>query len=52
MSLSFNNVGININETKIQVVELNNNGDEFRVENIDEEYFPELLNFDDKEGKI
>lgn len=52
MSLSFNNVGININETKIQVVELNNNGDEFKVENIDEEYFPELLNFDDKEGKI
>ncbi len=52
MSLSFNNVGINLTETKIQVVEIINKGDKFFVENIDEEFFPEILNFEDREGKI
>ncbi len=52
MSLSFNNVGFNLSETKIQVVEIVNSGDQFFAENIDEEHFSEVLDFRAKEGKI
>ncbi len=52
MPTAFNTLGINLNETKIQIVEILNEGNKFFAENIDEEYFEEVLNFNEKEGKI
>jgi len=52
MSLSFNNVGINLSGAKIQVVEVANEGDKFYINRIDEEFFSELLDFNFKEAKI
>ncbi len=48
----FNNLGINLSTTKIQVVETLNEGDKFRVENIDEEHFENLISFDEKEARL
>ena len=52
MSLSFNNVGINLSGAKIQVVEVANEGDKFYINRVDEEFFSELLDFNFKEAKI
>ena len=52
MSLSFNDVGINLSGAKIQVVEVANEGDKFYINRIDEEFFSELLDFNFKEAKI
>lgn len=52
MSLSFNNVGINITSDKLQLVEIRGEGENFKVENIEEEFFGEVLDFNDKEAKI
>jgi len=48
----FNSLGVNLTTTKIQVVEKLNEGDKFWVENIDEEHFENLIDFEDKEAKL
>lgn len=52
MPLFKNHMGINITSSKIQLVEVYFNGEEFTLENVDEEYFEEFLKFDEKEVKI
>lgn len=52
MSLSFKNAGINITSEKLQIIEVLGENEKFVVENIDEEFFGEILNFNDKEPKI
>lgn len=47
-----NHTGINLTRAKMQLVEINFTGDEFVLENVDEDYFGEFLNFDDKETRI
>jgi len=48
-----NQTGLSITSLKLKVVELSNNGNGFTVENVDEAYFSEPVNFDkDKETKI
>jgi len=47
-----NHTGINLTTAKMQLVEINFTGDEFVLENVDEDYFGEFLNFEDKETKI
>ncbi len=45
--------GLNITGSKIQLVEIMNRGDQYTVENIDEAFFTESINFEsDKEPKI
>lgn len=48
-----NHAGFTISGSKLQVVEINNYEDQFYLENVDEAYFNETLNFEkDKETKI
>ncbi|MGA7837083.1 MAG: hypothetical protein WB996_03900 [Ignavibacteriaceae bacterium] len=48
-----NHAGFTISGSKLQVVEINNHEDQFYLENVDEAYFNETLNFEkDKETKI
>ncbi len=48
-----NHAGFTITETKLQVVEVICNGNQFILENVDEAYFGEQINFDkDRETKI
>jgi len=44
--------GFTISSSKLQVVEISYKADQFTLENIDEAYFNEALNFKDKETKI
>lgn len=52
MPLFENHAGINITSSKIQVVEVDYKDDCFYLENADEEYFSEFINFGSKETKI
>ncbi len=52
MNVFHNHVGINLTNSKIQLVEISFAGDEFIVENIDEEYLSEFLDFNEKETKL
>ena len=52
MSLFENHAGINITSSKIQLVEVDYKDDCFYLENADEEYFSEFINFGSKETKI
>ncbi len=52
MSANINQLGINITEEKLQIVELNYTDNNCYLEIIDEEYFEELLNSDIKEAKF
>ncbi|MCX6151746.1 MAG: hypothetical protein NTX22_14580 [Ignavibacteriales bacterium] len=47
-----NHTGINITNSKLQLVEVIYSDGEFILENVDEEYFPEFLNFDEKKTKV
>lgn len=47
-----NHIGLNITSTRLQLVEINYSGEEFTLENIDEEYFSEILDMNAKETKI
>ena len=48
-----NRAGFNISSSKLQVVEINFKSGQFELENVDEAYFNESLNFEhDKETKI
>jgi len=48
-----NRAGFNISSSKLQVVEINFKSGQFQLENVDEAYFNESLNFEqDKETKI
>ena len=48
-----NHAGFNISSSRLQVVEINFNSGQFQLENVDEAYFNEPLNFEhDKETKI
>lgn len=48
-----NHIGFNISSSKLQVVEVNQIGDQFRLVNVDEAYFNDPINFEnDKETKI
>ncbi len=48
-----NRAGFNISSSKLQVVEINYKSGQFQLENVDEAYFNETLNFEhDKETKI
>ena len=48
-----NHIGFNISGTKLQVVEVNNFTDQFRLVNVDEAYFNDPIDFEnDKETKI
>ena len=48
-----NQAGFTVTNSKLQLVELNYNGDQFVLENVDEIYFDETINFEkDKETKI
>lgn len=52
MPLFKDHIGINLTSSKMQLVEVNFNGEEFTLENVDEEYFEDFLKFDEKEVKI
>ncbi|MGE5362880.1 MAG: hypothetical protein ACM3SM_02035 [Bacteroidota bacterium] len=52
MSIFQNHIGVNISSSKLQLVEVLYNGDDFVLENVDEEYFDEFLRFDQKETRI
>ncbi|MEI7812482.1 MAG: hypothetical protein WCJ01_08660 [Ignavibacteria bacterium] len=52
MSAFQNHAGINLTSSKMQIVEVNYSGEEFTLENVDEEYFNEYLDFNAKEPKI
>ncbi|NLT52143.1 MAG: hypothetical protein GXX85_14660 [Ignavibacteria bacterium] len=52
MSLFQNHAGINVTSSKIQLVEVNYKDDCFYLENADEEFFSEFINFGSKETKI
>lgn len=51
MSLSLFNAGINITSEKLQLSEVSFKEGKFVLENIDEEYFSEIIDFDGKEAK-
>lgn len=52
MNLYDNRAGINITGGKIQLVEIAHKDDKYFLENVDEEFFSEFLNFDEKETKF
>ncbi len=52
MSLFHNHAGFNITNSKLQVVEINFSDNKFFLENVDEEYFSDFLDFSLKETKI
>ncbi len=52
MNIFHNHTGINITNSKMQLVEVAFAGEEFVVSNIDETYFNEFLDFNDKETRI
>ena len=52
MSVITNQLGLNITEEKLQLVELNYTGNSCYLENIDEEYFEELISSETKEAKF
>ncbi len=52
MNLYDNRAGINITGGKIQLVEIVHKDDKYFLENVDEEFFSEFLNFDEKETKF
>jgi len=52
MALYHNHVGLHISKSKLQLVEVINKKNNFILENVDEEYFPEFLSFEDRESKI
>ncbi|HRN25501.1 MAG: hypothetical protein IT276_06370 [Ignavibacteriaceae bacterium] len=48
-----NHIGFNISSSKLQVVEVNYSGDQFKLVNVDETYFNDQIDFEnDKETKI
>lgn len=48
-----NHIGFNVSSSKLQVVEVNYIGDQFRLVNVDEAYFNDPIDFEsDKETKI
>lgn len=52
MALYQNHVGLHISKSKLQLVEVINKNNNFILWNVDEEYFPEFLSFEDRESKI
>jgi len=52
MALYHNHVGLHISKSKLQLVEVINKNNNFILGNVDEEYFPEFLSFEDRESKI
>lgn len=52
MSAIANQLGLNITEEKLQIVELSYTDDGCYLENIDEEYFEELISAETKEAKF
>ncbi len=52
MASIYNHTGINITSSKLQLVEVVHRDNRFFVENVDEEYFFEFLDFSSKETKI
>ncbi len=48
-----NHIGFNISSSKLQVVEVNYSGDQFKLVNVDETYFNDQIDFEnDRETKI
>ena len=48
-----NHIGFNISSSKLQVVEVNYVGDQFKLVNVDETYFNDQIDFEnDRETKI
>ncbi|GAB6281790.1 MAG: hypothetical protein STSR0008_05320 [Ignavibacterium sp.] len=53
MLVNKDRIGFNVSKSKLQLIEIVKQNNEFYIENIDESYFNELLNFnEDKETKI
>lgn len=53
MLVNKNRIGFNVSKSKLQLIEIVKQNNEFYIENIDESYFNVLLNFnEDKETKI
>lgn len=52
MSIFQSHVGVNLSSAKLELVEINYADKKCFVENVDEEYFSEFINFYDKETKI
>lgn len=52
MSVFQGHVGINLSSAKLELVEINYTDKRCYLENVDEEYFSEFINFDDKETRI
>lgn len=52
MSVFENNLGISVAASKLQITEVAFTDDKFIVESVDEEYFEDFIDFDDKETKI
>jgi len=52
MSFFYNHCGISISESKLQLVEVKYSDNNFIIENVEEEYFNEFLDFNFKETKF
>ncbi len=52
MALYQNHAGLHISKSKLQIVELVHRNDRFILGNVDEEYFPDIFSFNDRESKI
>lgn len=52
MAIYSNQIGLNITEEKLQLIELVFENNEYLIENVDEEYFEELISENTKDGKF
>ncbi|MBN1300804.1 MAG: hypothetical protein JW995_06275 [Melioribacteraceae bacterium] len=52
MSVNHNHAGIQLSNNKLQIVEVNKKFNNFVLENVEEEYFSDFLNFEDKETRF
>lgn len=52
MSIFQNHAGISLSQSKLQLVEVVYDGEEFTLNNADEEYFDEFLKLDEKETRV
>lgn len=52
MAIYSNQIGINITEERLQLIEIVFENNEYLIENVDEEYFEELISENTKDGKF
>ena len=52
MAIYSNQIGLNITEERLQLIEIVFENNEYLIENVDEEYFEELISENTKDGKF